>query len=118
MEEAMLTVLSFLAFLGMISIGSYFFRHCKTKTQGTDIKLLLYIPANEKLKLEGLVRQIFMEEIPEMLMTDGKVYLMMPPGEPEVSGLVETLKKNYPVELLPDLTDVLYDTGRTKDSNL
>mgnify|MGYP000965345896 FL=1 len=118
MEEAMLTVLSFFAFLGMISIGSYFFRHFKTKTQGADIKLLLYIPANEKSKLEGLVRQIFMEEIPEKLMTDGKVYLMMPPGEPEVSDLIENLKKTYPLELLPDLTDVLYDTGRTKDSNL
>lgn len=102
MEALAITILSIFAAIGLISTQSYLFRLIKSKTNDIGIKIILYLPRYSSSKLEGIVRQIFSEEIPEKLMSDRKVYLMVAPGDEETMNLLEKLKDMYPLEVLPD----------------
>ncbi len=102
MEIAVLTILSIFAFLGAGLTILYISRIFKSTVSDKGIKLILYLPQNFSSKLEGIVRQIFFEGIPERLMTDGKIYLMAPLKDSETVRILDKLKKMYPIEVLPE----------------
>ncbi|MGI6084086.1 MAG: hypothetical protein ACOYIF_01415 [Acetivibrionales bacterium] len=101
-EVFILTILSIFAFLGAIHTILYLF--CIYKSTFTDkgIKLILYLPPNFSSKLEGIVGQIFYENILRKLMTDGKIYLLVSYRDEELMRMLEKLKKMYPIEVLPE----------------
>lgn len=102
MEIAVLTILSIFAFLGAGLTILYISRIFKLTVSDKGIKLILYLPQNFSSKLEGIVRQIFFEGIPERLMTDGKIYLMAHLKDSETVRILDKLKKMYPIEVLPE----------------
>jgi len=101
-EVFAITVLSVFAFIGLMSVRSYLFGLVKTKYTDKGLKFILCLPENIGPKLEGIVRQIFMEEIPERLMSDGKLYIIPAMDDEESKKLLESLKSQYPLEMLPD----------------
>lgn len=115
MEALALTILSVFALLGAMSTIKYFFFMDKSKGKNSGIKLILYIPQNSESKLEGVIRQIFLEEIPEKLKTDGKLYLMATGDNEDFSHILEDIKKIYPVEVLPDPISYCMITEREKE---
>ncbi len=114
MEALALTILSVFAFLGAAFTASYILKLLKTKLIDTGIKLILYLPHSSSSKLEGIIRQIFSEEVPEKLMTDGKIYLMVSPDDKENLKLIESLKSQYPLEVLPENGPYCMITEREK----
>lgn len=117
MEVFLLTILSIFAFLGAIHTILYLF--CIYKSGFTDkgIKLILYLPQNFCSKLEGIVGQIYYENILRKLMTDGKIYLMVSRQDAETMRIVEKLKKMYPIEVLPEQISYCMITER-ENTNL
>lgn len=114
MEALALTILSVFAFLGAAFTANYFVKQSKTKLSDTGIKLILYLPHFSSSKLEGILRQIFLEELPEKLMSDGKIYLIVSPDDKESLKLIESLKNLYPLEVLPDNLPYCMITEREK----
>jgi hypothetical protein len=102
MEVILLTLLSGFAFAGIVFTILYLISSYKSRFPDNGIKLILYIPSNSASKLEGLVRQIYYEEIPKKFMTDGKLYLMVSPQDNETMEILDKLKKMYPIEVLPE----------------
>ncbi|MGI6623111.1 MAG: hypothetical protein GX227_10785 [Clostridiaceae bacterium] len=102
MEAIILILLSGFALVGVVYTILYLISSYKSRFPDNGIKLILYLPHNSGSKLEGLVRQIYYEEIPEKFMTDGKVYLMISPQDIEAMEILEKLKKMYPIEVLPE----------------
>ncbi len=115
MEALTLTILSIFAFLGVASMVRYFLHCCRYKPKDSGIKLILYIPENSESKLEGLIRQIFLEELPEKLRTDGKVYLMISTKNEDTKRIIEDLEKLYPLEVLPDPLSYCMITEKDKE---
>ncbi len=109
METLAITILSVLAFIGLTYLVSSFITSTKFKMNNMGYKLIIYMPKHSCSGLECIVRQLYMDRIPEKLMTDGKVYLMIPDGETEAYKIAETLKKVYPLEVLPVANNILYD---------
>jgi len=109
METLIITILSVLAFIGLTYLAQSYLSRQSPRVSDPGCKLILYIPQGSEAKLEGLVRRIFLEQIPKKLMTDGVVYIMLPEDQQEGLKIAETLKKNYPLVVLPDLNHVLYD---------
>lgn len=112
MEIVILTVLSFFAFLGVVFTSLWLFRMYKSRFTDKGIKLILYLPHNSCSKLEGIIRQIYYEEIPEKFMTDGKVYLMVSRQDVETMKILENLKDMYPIEVLPEQVSYCMITNR------
>ena len=98
MEALALTVLSVFAFIGLMSARSYLFRFAKSKYTDKGIKLCL--PSGISPRIEGVIRRIFSEEIPERLMTDGKLYVTAADEDEDTKKILENLKSQYPVEVL------------------
>lgn len=109
MEIFALTILSVLAFIGLTYLASSIFSSAKIKMSNMGYKLIIYVPEHSCSGLECLVRQLYLDRIPERLMTDGKVYLMIPEGETEAYRIATALKKVYPLEVLPVANNILYD---------
>jgi hypothetical protein len=102
MEALVLTILSIFAFIGVSSTIRYFLCDHRNKPMDSDIKLIIYIPENSESKLEGIIRLIFLDEIPRRLGTDGKVYIVSSAHHPETQRMIEELGRQYPLEVLPD----------------
>ena len=102
MEVVLLRFLSGFALVGIVFTILYLISSYKSRFPDNGIKLILYIPSNSASKLEGLIRQIYCEGIPEKFMTDGKIYLIISPQDEEAMGILERLKKMYPIEVLPE----------------
>jgi hypothetical protein len=117
MEVLAITVLSIFAFIGLVSVKSYLFSMLKSRHADRGIKLMLYIPP-ESRKLEGIIRQIFIEEIPQRLMTDGKLYTIVPNSNDETKKLLESLKDQYPIEVLPDSSSYGMIQDREKNDSI
>jgi len=100
MEAIFLIILSCFAFIGMVYTIQYLVNSYDSRFKDNGIRLILYLPQNSGSKLEGLVRQIYFEQIPEKFMTDGKIYLMISPHDAETIGILEKLKRTYPIEVL------------------
>lgn len=115
MEALVLTILSIFAFLGVLSMVSYFLQYYKSKQIDSDVKLIVYIPKNSESKLEGLIRLIFLDEIPKKLGIDEKVYLITSTEDPETEQTLEDLKKLYPLEVLPDAMSYCMITEKDKE---
>lgn len=109
MEAFLLTILSILAFIGIAWLVYSIYYYSKTKTLDAGYKFIFLVPENSESKLEGIIRRIYLEKIPEKLMTDGKVYLVIHAGNDETVKIANTLKKMYPLEVLQDSGGVLYD---------
>ncbi|NMA65255.1 MAG: hypothetical protein GX957_03315 [Clostridiaceae bacterium] len=109
METLILTILSVLAFIGLTYLVSSYLSSNKSRISDTGYKLILCVPEDSSNKLEGIIRRIFLERVPEKLMTDGVVYLMIPKDQKDALKIAETLQKMYPLIVLPDLSHVLYD---------
>ena len=114
MKALALTILSVLATFGAFTIIEYFFYRCKSKSKVSNVKFILYLPPNSEAKLEGIIRQIFLFEIPEKLDVDGKVYLIINDYNENLKLIVEDLKKQYPIEVLPDPVSYCMITERDK----
>ncbi len=114
MEALALTILSVFAFLGVAFSAFYMVKLSKTKLSDVGIKFILYLPYSSSSKLEGIIRQIYFEELPEKLMTDGKIYLMVSPDDWENLQLIESLKNLYPLEVLPENSPYCMITEREK----
>ncbi|NLM75325.1 MAG: hypothetical protein GX187_04445 [Clostridiaceae bacterium] len=109
MDTLVLTILSVLAFIGLTYLASSFLSWQNSRISDKCCKLILYIPQGSEAKLEGIIRRIFLEQIPKKLMTDGVVYVMIPEDQQESLKIAEMLKKDYPLVVLPDFNHVLYD---------
>ena len=112
MEIAMLVILSIFAFLGAMFTVLCLFRLSKTRFTDKGIKLILYLPHNSCSKLEGIIRQIYYEGIPEKFMTDGKIYLMISRQDAETMKILEKLRDMYPIEVLPEEVSYCMITNR------
>jgi hypothetical protein len=101
-EILAITILSIFAFLGVFHTVLYLF--CLYKSRFTDmgIKLILYLPHNSSSKLEGIVRQIFQDNIFRKFIADDKIYLMISQHDVETMRILEKLKNMYPIEVLPE----------------
>lgn len=102
MEALFLTVLCVFAFLGVMFTVSYLLEQSKDKVANEGIRLILCMPKNSGLKVEGLIRKVFSDEIPEKLMTDGKLYIMVSHCDKDTLELLQKLKVMYPLEILPE----------------
>lgn len=116
MEAFGITVLSIFAVIGLFSVKSYLFGMTKSSRTDKGIKLILYIPGKVSSKLEGLVRQIFSEEIPQKLMTDGKLYVILSNDSIELKEILINLKDRYPIEVLPEKASYCIIQDRDNDS--
>ncbi|MCX7773681.1 MAG: hypothetical protein N2376_11280 [Clostridia bacterium] len=114
MEIFGITILTVFAFLGAMLTVSWLYRRTKSKYFDAGIKLILYLPQNCTSNLEGVIRRIFSEEIPERLMTDGKVYMDASKADAETRGLIGSLQTMYPIEVLPDPKGYCIITEETK----
>lgn len=112
METIILTLLSGFALLGVFFTLLSLVNIYKPRFQDNGIRLILYLPQNSGSKLEGLVRQIYYEEIPEKFMTDGKIYIMVSPQDNEAMEILAKLKKTYPIEVLPEQVSYCMITNR------
>ncbi len=112
MEVFVLVVLSVFALVGIMYTILYLNSLCKSRFADNGIKLIVYLPHNSGSKLEGLIRQIYNEAIPEKLMTDGKIYLMVSPQDDEAIKIIEKLKRMYPLEVLPEQVSYCMITKR------
>lgn len=102
MEAIFLIILSCFAFVGITYTVLFLINSYNSGSRDNGIRLILYLPHNSGSKLEGLVRQIYYEQIPEKFMTDGKVYIMVAPDDTEAVRILEKLKMTYPIEVLPE----------------
>lgn len=118
MEVFWVTILSVFAFLGAMFTVSWLYRHTKSKFYDSGIKLILYLPQNPTTNLEGIIRRIFSEEIPDKLMTDGKVYLQVSQSDSNTLKLIEDMKCMYPIEVLPGPEGYCIITDENKSTNL
>lgn len=118
MEIAVLTVLSIFAFLGMGFTILYIMGIYKPTHPDKGIRLILYLPQNFSSKLEGIVRQIFSEDIPRRLMTNNKIYLMVSDQDAEAVRILDKLKEIYPIEVLPEQISYCMITEREKITDL
>lgn len=114
MEVAILTILSIFAFLGAGFTILYILNIYKSRFSDKGMKLIIYLPQNSNSKLEGIVRQIFFEGIPGRLMTDGKIYIMVPSQDAETKRMLEKLKEMYPIEVLPEQISYCMITEKEK----
>lgn len=112
MEVFILIVLSIFALVGIMYTILYLTSLYKSRFTDNGIKLILYLPNNSGSKLEGLIRQVYYEEIPKKIMTDGKIYLMVSPQDYETMRIIEKLKRMYPIEVLPEQVSYCMITKR------
>lgn len=109
MESLLLTILTILAFIGTACLIHSVYDSFKAKTVDAGYKLVLIVPEKSESRLEGTIRRIFLEKIPDRLLSDGKVYLVIPEENDEALKIAHTLKRSYPLEVLQDPGRLLYD---------
>ena len=101
MEVLVLVLLSVLAMIGVTHLF-FSFPRADFKGHGSSgIKLVIHVPHHFEDKLEGIVRDLFSEDIAGRFFTDGRVYLILPDDEPELRHIAEDLARMFPVEVLP-----------------
>lgn len=113
MEALGLVILSMFALYGIFLSIDEFFKKCSLKGYDAGFKIILSIPENAVDKLEGVIRGIFSEEIPEKLLTDCKLYIAIPHIIPQIEQLLKELQRVYPIEVLPDDDRYCMITDRT-----
>jgi hypothetical protein len=114
METLGIVILSILAFYGLFLITLDLLKLKKFSPQN-GFRLILQVPPKSEDMLEGIVRSIFLEEIPSRLMSDPRLYLMLSEETPELSHIIRSLSEQYPVEVLPDDDRYCMITDRSKD---
>lgn len=102
MEILLITILTVFAFIGVASSILYLVRQSKNDFKNYRIRIILYLPQYSSPKLEGIIRNLYYEGIPERLMSDSKIYLMISHEDKEAIEIIEKLKKIYPIEVLPE----------------
>lgn len=112
MEALGLVILSAFAFYGIFLTISGFLRRLRPKKYDAGYKMILSVPEKAAENLEGIVRGIFSEEIPEKLMTNNKLYVMIPDMDPQIGKVISDLQKAYPVEVLPQTSGYCMITDR------
>lgn len=111
-------LLSVLVLFGVLFVVFYAVRIWRNKHMDNGFKLFLSVPENAQDSLEGVVRTIFSEDIPEKLLTNGKLYLIIPRMSKDVEKIVETLGDMYPIEVLPGLDRYCMITEGSKPKDL
>lgn len=114
MEILIITILTVFAFIGVASSILYLVRQSKNDFINHHIRIILYLPQYSSSKLEGIIRNIYYEGIPERLMSDGKIYLMVSHEDEEAIKIIEKLKEIYPIEVLPEQVSYCMIKNREK----
>jgi hypothetical protein len=117
MEALGIVILSILAFYGLFLITLDLLKLKQISPQ-KGFRLILQVPPRSEDKLEGIVRDIFLEEITRRLMFDPKLYLIISEETPELSRIITSLSRQYPVEVLPDADRYCMITDRSKDQTI
>ena len=102
MEILLIIILTVFAFIGMASSVLHFVRQSNNDYKKLPISIILYIPQFSSSKIEGIIRSIYYEGIPQRLLADSRIYLMVPQDDLEAIKIIEKLKQIYPIEVLPE----------------
>ena len=113
-----LIVLSIFAFLGMSFSAIHLLSLHKPSYSDKGLRIVLYLPQNFSSELEGIIRLIFVEDIPRKLMSDGRIYIKAPLEDTETKRILEKLGSMYPVEMLPGQLSYCMITEREKNNDL
>lgn len=116
MEVLGIVALSVFAFYGIFLTIAEMLKKQRPKSYDAGFKIILSIPENAVENLEGIIKGVFSEEIPERLMTDSRLYVVVPEGNPQIIKIMEDLKKTYPIEMLPPGGRYCMITGRSLQS--
>lgn len=101
MEVLGIVVLSVFAFYGIFLMISEMLKKQRPKNYNAGFKIILAVSKNAVENLEGIIREVFSENIPEKLLTDSRLYVVIPEGNPQIARIIEDLKKTYPIKVLP-----------------
>lgn len=107
-----IVLLSVLAFYGVFLAVMEILSRQSAKSFDAGYKLVLIIPEGAEDNLEGVIRTVFTEEIPDKLMTDGKLYVHDPGNSPQVARIIRDMQRTYPIEQLPQPDRYCIITGR------
>ena len=66
------------------------------KKHDAGFRIILTVPEGSADYLEGVIRRIFSEDIPEKLMTDGKLYISGAVGNRQAAWIIRDLQRMYP----------------------
>jgi hypothetical protein len=101
MEVLGIVVLSAFAFYGIFLMIAEMLKKQQPKSYNAGFKIILAVSENAVENLEGIIREVFSENMPGKLMTDSRLYVVIPDGNPKIARIIEDLKKTYPIEVLP-----------------
>lgn len=94
-------LLSVFALYGMYIAITEILRMIRGKKLNAGYRVILAVPEGAEENLEGVIREVFSDEIPERLLTDGKLYVAACGGNPEVGRIIRDMQRMYPIEVLP-----------------
>ncbi|NLW03049.1 MAG: hypothetical protein GX027_07270 [Clostridiaceae bacterium] len=107
-----IVLLSVLAFYGVFLAVLEILRRQPGKKHDAGFRIILTVPEGSADYLEGVIRRIFSEDIPEKLLTDGRLYVSADAGNPQVVRIIRDMQRMYPLELLPQADRYYMITGR------
>ena len=106
-----IVLLSVLAFTG-VPRGFGNPEEAARQKHDAGFRIILTVPEGSADYLEGVIRRIFSEDIPEKLLTDGRLYVSADAGNPQVVRIIRDMQRMYPLELLPQADRYYMITGR------
>lgn len=107
-----IVVLSVFAFYGIFLMVMELLNKRPGKSYDAGFRIILAVPEGAADSLEGVIRRVFSEEMPEKLMTDGKLYISGTVGNRQAAWIIRDLQRMYPIELLPHPDKYCIITGR------
>lgn len=106
-----IVLLSVFAFYGIFLTVMEILNKQPGKNHDAGFRIVLTIPDDAADNLEGVIRRTFSEEIPEKLMTDGKLYISAAGRNPQVTRIIRDMQVLYPIEVLPQADRYCIITG-------
>lgn len=106
-----IVLLSIFAFYGIFLTVMEILKKQPRKNCNAGFKIILTIPEDASDNLEGIIRMTFSEEIPDKLMTDGKLYVSTSGDNPQVTRIIRDMQQMYPIEVLPLIDRYCIITG-------
>ncbi len=111
MEILSIVLLSVFAFYGLFIAIMEMLKIQPCENADAGYRIILAIPEDAAESLEGVIRTAFLEEIPEKLMTDRKLYVSTTGKNAQVNRIIRDMQTIYPIEVLPPIDRYCMITG-------
>jgi len=112
-----IVILSVFAFYGIFLILMEFMKINPCEKYDAGFRVILAVPENAEERLEGVIRGAFSDEIPDKLLTDGKLYLAPSGNNPQIIRIIRDMQRVYPIEVLPRHDRYCMITGSKNDAD-